>query len=503
MSQSGSRCDHRRRGPNLCLPTLEPFDRSTRAPATAPASAARITPVSAAGLETRRRPGPTEPPSGAHQLRLLIRNATVYQASAHYRNARIARGLSRTRRHRPARCVVRRGIPGLSSEPGACSGKALRARVVDVVLVSVVDLDRANPAVHDALAAGGDDVLIWPDLRMAALRSTVRLPAAALDGLQRPPREINRQRWAIIDGLARLMGQARGHGERIARNGNDELAAAAGGQAASYPVVDPADGRVTQGPPLPTRLGWMAAINLSLGTSAPGDFDPDDPVNIATQRVAESLPIVMAAGNAVGLWRGPAAFSKWAKAPWIIAVTALRGGRIADDSATGDPEDVLVRPTVAASDDRLTVYHADSGEVEAHRGTSIAAAVGTHQLARLTAFCLTVRSVVQMHGSRTQEGIPRIGVGVVDTGFDLAQLPVPTWPYGALPVIAVDHRAGAALARASSQTGIELDALPSTSAMRRFLVASAQDVEGQGPHQVGRRGLARLHIDLPRASDSR
>ena len=50
MSQSGPRCDHRRRGPNLCLPTLEPFDRSARA--TAPASAARITPVSAAGLET-------------------------------------------------------------------------------------------------------------------------------------------------------------------------------------------------------------------------------------------------------------------------------------------------------------------------------------------------------------------------------------------------------------------------------------------------------------------
>jgi hypothetical protein len=29
-SRSGSRCDHRRRGPNLCRPTLEPFDRSAR-----------------------------------------------------------------------------------------------------------------------------------------------------------------------------------------------------------------------------------------------------------------------------------------------------------------------------------------------------------------------------------------------------------------------------------------------------------------------------------------
>ena len=28
MSRSGSRCDHRRRGPNLCRPTLESFDRS-------------------------------------------------------------------------------------------------------------------------------------------------------------------------------------------------------------------------------------------------------------------------------------------------------------------------------------------------------------------------------------------------------------------------------------------------------------------------------------------
>ena len=42
-----------------------------RSPATAPASAARITPVSAAGLEARRRRAPTEPPNGAQQLRLI------------------------------------------------------------------------------------------------------------------------------------------------------------------------------------------------------------------------------------------------------------------------------------------------------------------------------------------------------------------------------------------------------------------------------------------------
>jgi hypothetical protein len=41
MSRSASRCYHRRRGPNLCRPTLEPFDRSARAPATAPGRAAR------------------------------------------------------------------------------------------------------------------------------------------------------------------------------------------------------------------------------------------------------------------------------------------------------------------------------------------------------------------------------------------------------------------------------------------------------------------------------
>src|ERR687898_3456911 len=58
-------------GDRTCAGTLEPFDRSARAPATAPASAARITPLSAAGLETRRRPAPTEPPNGAQQLRLI------------------------------------------------------------------------------------------------------------------------------------------------------------------------------------------------------------------------------------------------------------------------------------------------------------------------------------------------------------------------------------------------------------------------------------------------
>jgi hypothetical protein len=59
MSRSASRCDHRRRGPNLCRPTLEPFDRG------------QDHTVSTAGLETRRRPAPTEPPNGAQQLRLI------------------------------------------------------------------------------------------------------------------------------------------------------------------------------------------------------------------------------------------------------------------------------------------------------------------------------------------------------------------------------------------------------------------------------------------------
>jgi hypothetical protein len=69
MSQSGSRCDDRRRGPNLCLPTLGAV--RPKRPGRRRRPRARPGSVSGAGLETRRRPVPTEPPSGAQQLRLI------------------------------------------------------------------------------------------------------------------------------------------------------------------------------------------------------------------------------------------------------------------------------------------------------------------------------------------------------------------------------------------------------------------------------------------------
>ena len=47
----------------------------------------------------------------------------------------------------------------------------------------------------------------------------------------------------------------------------------------------------------------------------------------------------MAAGNARDLRRGPAAYSKWAKSPCVISVTALRDGMLADDSAYGEAGD--------------------------------------------------------------------------------------------------------------------------------------------------------------------
>jgi hypothetical protein len=355
------------------------------------------------------------------------------------------------------------------------------------MFVKIADLEGAHPETRQFIESLGQRAHIWPELNMAAIRSHVVLPSEILDGLASAPVSVNRQRWALIDGMEAMLTQGLRHWRSFASNGNLELASTAGGDTTTFPEMNETSGQIERNPgPLQTRLGRMAAINLSLGLSVPGEFDPDDPINAATARMSLHVPVVMAAGNASGLRRAHSAFNKWSKAPWVVAVSALRDGRLAEDSAEGRPDDNSFGPTVAAPDDRLTVFHTDSGEVEAHRGTSIAAAVVSGELISLASFTLTVRSAVMRRIGLNHEGVPRVGVGILDTGFDREKLSVPTWPYGSLPIAGLDDKGVQVIADVCSDERIDSAALlPTPSASRHLLLASARPVKDHDPHQVG------------------
>ena len=101
---------------------------------------------------------------------------------------------------------------------------------------------------------------------------------------------------------------------------------------------------------------WRAAqygirvVNCSFSTSGP--FDPDDPVNIATQVLHdEGITVVFAAGN-----YGPApdTLSPYAVAPWVIGVASGdTEGRLSDFSSRGIFNEGLYRPTLTAPGERV------------------------------------------------------------------------------------------------------------------------------------------------------
>jgi len=78
------------------------------------------------------------------------------------------------------------------------------------------------------------------------------------------------------------------------------------------------------------------------------EFDPAEPIHIATRAAAENNQVVVfAAGN-----YGPAnnMLNPWSVAPWVISVGAASkdGTRLADFSSRGIPANPIYRPTVVA-----------------------------------------------------------------------------------------------------------------------------------------------------------
>lgn len=103
----------------------------------------------------------------------------------------------------------------------------------------------------------------------------------------------------------------------------------------------------------------IQVVNNSWGTT--GEFDPADPVNVATKKIYErGIAVVFAAGN-----EGPGenTLNPYSAAPWVISVAAscktvspdptnsagqCAGGFLADFSSRGRPGDALYHPDITA-----------------------------------------------------------------------------------------------------------------------------------------------------------
>jgi len=117
----------------------------------------------------------------------------------------------------------------------------------------------------------------------------------------------------------------------------------------------------------------IKVVNNSWGTE--GAFDPKDPINVATKRVAKrGVTVVFAAGNS-----GPDenTLNPYSVAPWVIGVAAScsatdtqaqqlhcqPGGMLADFSSRGVPGDAQLHPTVTAPGVHIISARASTGTV--------------------------------------------------------------------------------------------------------------------------------------------
>lgn len=106
----------------------------------------------------------------------------------------------------------------------------------------------------------------------------------------------------------------------------------------------------------------IQVINNSYGTT--GEFDPEDPLNVATKQAHDAgMTVVFASGNA-----GPEndTLNPYSVAPWVIGVAAGEkdGETLADFSSRGRPGSDLYRPTLTAPGVGIVSTRASTGVTE-------------------------------------------------------------------------------------------------------------------------------------------
>lgn len=106
----------------------------------------------------------------------------------------------------------------------------------------------------------------------------------------------------------------------------------------------------------------IQVINNSYGTT--GEFDPEDPLNVATKEAHDAgMTVVFAAGN-----EGPEedTLNPYSVAPWVIGVAAGEkdGKTLADFSSRGRPGSNLYQPTLTAPGVDVVSTRASTGVTE-------------------------------------------------------------------------------------------------------------------------------------------
>jgi hypothetical protein len=288
----------------------------------------------------------------------------------------------------------------------------------------------------------------------------------------------------LIEGIDALVSRAQSTQNTLKPNGNGELMLNYhSGEVPNYPFLD-----MTPVPhPLinfdtdvffATRLGVMAAINMSLGIDSNAPFDEDEPVTIAIRAASDFIPVVMAAGNSGQMNDGRETMNAWAEPRWVISVGAVdvtNGINLADYSSVGVPNDPQSGPTIVAD---------GSHPLPSERpGTSFAAPRVSYILREMAAFCLTLRHFVQLHQDDGAEGIPLVGFGIIDEDIPMPrkrELPLPALPRAGINTVAVAEVVSALRSR-----GVSVDTWPTPQRLREMLIACAEPLPKYKPHQVG------------------
>lgn len=202
-----------------------------------------------------------------------------------------------------------------------------------------------------------------------------------------------------------------------------------------YPAVYDSDGGTV------APVAVCAAVNFSL-TSEGDALDvtrAEDCVNHATRYLSQWAVPVLAAGNGYAPSAGFETVSPWGEPPWVLCVGATddeAGMSEWAHSGRGTRANPDVGPDLLAwGQDAL-----DPGEF----GTSFAAPKVTFMVALAHAWLLQLAA--NLHRlDRQPFGVPLVGIGIIDRGFEGPRPYAPPPDWGALPVVDANNAAVGAI----------------------------------------------------------
>jgi hypothetical protein len=255
-----------------------------------------------------------------------------------------------------------------------------------------------------------------------------------------------------------------------------------------YPTLVDVDGRRVFGADtirhFNTRPARMPVLNLSLEpprtSTGQWPWSDVDPVNLATNLLGSRQLYVFASGNQDDRQPGREMTSAWAEAHWVLSVGATadsEGTRLADYSNTGLPQLAGSGPDVVAWGQSLVN--------SAKSGTSYAAAKVSRAVALCASAIEQLRHEAQVAREEVVDGIPLVGLGVVDTDYRGIDSEAPRAPIPALPEVAVDVEGFRTALAACVDTGIRVDISPAPERLRRMIIAAARAMPKYQPYEVG------------------